>query len=116
MANKITLEVDHPNKTRFEYFLNSVDEKLEKDSLNWHILKDANKIVGGCKFKNSDQSLSITVIFADSYYDANKIGDVNSFPRLPHARWGVNGDVLYLVESTDEDKVDEILGIFAGKE
>jgi hypothetical protein len=116
MANKITLDVDHPNKTRMEYFLNSVNERLESDLFNWHSLKDANSIVAGYRFRNSDQSLSITVIFSDSYHVANQIAQANSFPAQPLARWSVNGDVLYLIESTDKDKVDDILGLFAGKE
>jgi len=116
MVNKITLDVDHPNKTRFEYFLNSVDERLEKDVFEWHSLKEANKIVAGYRFKNSDQALSITVIFADSYGDANQIAHANSFPTRPDARWSVNGDVLYLVEAKDENTVGDILSLFAGRE
>ena len=116
MTNNITLDVDHPNKKRMEYFLNSVDEKLENVSYNWRALKESDRVIGGYRFKNSEGSLTITVIFANSYMEANQIAEANSFPQLPHARWSLNGNLLYLVESKDEDKVSSILSHFAGKE
>lgn len=116
MKNKITLDVNHVNKTRMEYFLNSVDEELEYVPFDWRGLKKADDITAGYKFINSEQSLGITVIFASSYDDANQLAVANSFPELPHARWSVNGSVLYLVESKDEKRVSNILSHFAGKE
>ncbi|MBT1705895.1 hypothetical protein KK060_21570 [Fulvivirgaceae bacterium PWU20] len=116
MKNNITLNLNHPNKTRTEYFLNKVDEKLEPVLFNWRILKKADSIIEGYKFTTNEQSLHITVIFASSYDDANQIAEANAFPVLPHAAWSLNGDVLYLVESKDEDKVKDILSLFAGEE
>ena len=116
MNNKITLDVDHPNKTRMEYFLNSVNDRLEQVSFDWHGWKQSDKIIAGYKFNNSDSSLVITVLFTSSYGDANEIAKANALPVLPNAKWSVNGDLLYLVESVDENKVSEVLGLFAGKE
>jgi hypothetical protein len=116
MNNNITLDVDHPNKTRMEYFLNSVSEKLEHIPFDWRNWKQANLIIAGFKFKNTDQSLTITVIFSPSYHEGNEIAKANSLPVLPNAKWGLNGDLLYLVESPDENKVSDILSLFAGRE
>jgi len=116
MKNNITLEVNHPNKKRMEYFLNSVDEKLEQVSFDWRNWKRSSDIVGVFKFKNHDQSLIVTVIFSNSYAEATEIAKANSLPMLPNAKWSINGDLLYLVESTDKDKVSEILSLFAGEE
>jgi hypothetical protein len=116
MKNKITLKVDHHDKKRMEYFLNSVNETLEPIPFNWRDWKLAESISGAFKFKSKDQSLTITVAFTTSYYDANEIAKANSLPLLPQAKWSVNGDLLYFVESLDENKVSEILGLFAGKE
>lgn len=116
MKNNISLDLDHPSKKRTEYFLNAVQEDLVPIPFDWQNWSHADDIVGGFKFTGKDQRVTITVILADSYHDANKIATTNSFPRLPNAKWTVNGDVLYLVESPDEDKVSEILSLFAGKE
>ncbi|HYF70454.1 MAG TPA: hypothetical protein VD884_20095 [Ohtaekwangia sp.] len=116
MNNNITLNVDHPNRKRMEYFLNSVTEKLEQVSFDWRDWKQADKIISGHKFNNSDSSLTITVLFTSSYDDANEIAKANALPLLPNAKWSVNGDLLYLVESEDENKVSEVLSLFAGKE
>ena len=116
MANNITLDISHPNKGQMEYFLNSIDDKLENVSYDWHALKESDSIVRAYQFRNIEQSLTITVIFATSYADANRIAEANVFPAISQARWGLNGSVLYLIESTDVDKVDDILSLFAGKE
>jgi hypothetical protein len=116
MKNSITLDVNHPDKKRMEHFLNCVDEKLEQVPFDWHNWKRAEDILAAYQLKNSDHSLTITVIFASSYDDANEIARANSFPVQPNARWSLNGNLLYLVESNDENKVSEILSLFAGKE
>jgi hypothetical protein len=116
MKNKITLDVDHYDKKRMEYFLNSVNETLEPIPFNWRNWKLAENIIGGFKFKNKDKSLTITIAFTTSYYDANDIANANSLTLLPNAKWSANGSLLYFVESNDENKVSDILGIFAGRE
>lgn len=116
MKNSIRLDVDHPNKDRMEYFLNEVDEELDQVSFDWQIWKQSSDIVGGFQFKNNARSLTITVIFTDSYAKANEIAKANSLPILPNAKWSVNGDLLYFIESEDKDKVSEILSLFAGEE
>lgn len=116
MKNNITLAVDHPSKKRMEYFLNRVNEKIEDVPFDWRAWKLAAQIQAGYKFKNADRTLTITVIFTDSYAEATEIATANALPLLPHAKWSVNGDLLYLVESTSENTVSNILGLFAGEE
>ena len=99
-----------------EYFLNCVDEKLEQAPFDWREWKQATSIDAGYRFKNSNQSLTITVIFTSSYFEANEIAEANSLPSTPTAKWSVNGDLLYLVESINEETVSDILSIFAGRE
>ncbi|HEY5823552.1 MAG TPA: hypothetical protein VIT44_04260, partial [Cyclobacteriaceae bacterium] len=107
---------DHPNRDRMEYFLNCVEEKLEQVPLDWRNWELSNDIIGGFKFENDNQSLTITVIFSNSYAEATEIAKANSLPMLPNAKWSINGDLLYLIESTDKEKVSEILSLFAGEE
>jgi len=114
--NNITLNLDHPSKKRTEHFLNAVKDELIPIPFvpeNW---EHRDLILGGFEFIGKHQPLSITVIFADSYHDANEIGRMNAFPMLPHSKWTVNGDVFYLVESSDTDRVNEVTSLFAGKE
>ena len=99
-----------------EYFLNAVNVPLEEVIFDWRSWKNAKEIDGGFKFRSSDQSLTITVIFTSSYHDANAIAKVNSLPLVPTAKWSVNGDLLYLVESDNEEIVSEVLSLFAGRE
>lgn len=116
MKNNITLAVNHPDRKRMEYFLNQVEEILEPVPFDFRAWKHADQIVGGFKFKGTTQQLTLTVFFTESYHKANAIAKANTLPLLPTAKWSVNGDLLYLVESTDEDTVSTILGIFAGEE
>lgn len=116
MKNAISLNVSHPSAKRTAYFLNRVEEELMQIPFDWQKLKRADVISGAAKFATEDRSVAIMVIFADSYLDANEVASANAFPELPHARWTVNGDVLYLVEAADQDKVSDLLSLFAGEE
>ena len=116
MKNKITLNIDHPNAKRMEFFLNAVEEDLIEIPFEWKKWKLSDRMSGGCKFISKDKSLTITVLFCDSYHDANEIAAANDLPYLPKAKWSLNGNLLYLVESDDEGKVREVLGLFAGEE
>jgi hypothetical protein len=114
--NNITLDLNHHNKTRVEYFLNSVDEKLEQIPFNPQDLTHAEDIIAGFKFKGTDVSILVTVIFARTYFHASEIETANSFRKLPNTGSTINGDILFVVESTDEDVVSNMLGHFAGRE
>lgn len=118
MKNNIKLNIDHNNAKRMEYFLNRVDEELVAAHFEWRNWKNADQINDACKFISVDskEPITICVLFCDSYHDANAIGKANDLPSLPTAKWSVNGDVLYFVESEDAHKVSNILGLFAGEE
>lgn len=111
--NRTTLNINHPDKSRAEAFLNSLDEELEVVSFDWKSLKQSTRIVDAAKLTNNDKTLTITIIFTESYGDADHIAKANY---LGSVRWGNNGSIMYLVESSDSDKVDTILGVFAGEE
>jgi hypothetical protein len=116
MKNNITLNLNHSEKTRVEYFLNSVDAQLEQIPFDVRDLSHADDIIAGFKFKGTDGSMFITVIFATSYFHANDIATANSFHKKPHTNCTINGAILFVVESTDERAVSQILSLFAGKE
>jgi len=116
MKNNINLALNHSNTSQVENFLNIVDERLEQipfDAQDWRRTDD---IIAGFKFKGVDHAITITVIFATSYIHANEIGTVNSLHKIPNTNWTVNGSVLYVVESIDEDALREMLSLFAGRE
>lgn len=118
MKNNIKLSIEHNNAKRMEYFLNKVEEELSEVHFDWRNWKNSKQIHNACKFVSvrSKEPVTICVLFCDSYYDANQIGKANELPCLPTAKWSVNGDVLYFVESNDAEKVSDILGLFAGEE
>ena len=118
MENKIILSIQHNNATRMAYFLNRVEADLVEAPFEWRSWKKSDCICDGCRFISTDaqQTVKITIVFCDSYHEANTIAKENKLPYLPTAKWSVNGDVLYLVESEDAGKVSEILGLFAGEE
>ena len=114
--NNITLDLNHSNTRQVENFLNIVDERLEQipfDAQDW---RGTDDIIAGFKFKGIDHAITIIVIFATSYFDANEIGTVNSLAKIPNTNWTVNGSVLYVVESKDEHVVSEMLSHFSGRE
>lgn len=101
-----------------EFFLNRVEEELVEAPFEWRNWKNADQIHDGCKFVSVDAKdpVTICILFCDSYHDANEIGKANELPLLPTAKWSINGDVMYFVESNDAHKVSDILGLFAGEE
>ncbi|GAL85979.1 hypothetical protein MYP_3208 [Sporocytophaga myxococcoides] len=112
--NRTTLNINHPDKVRAEAFLNSLNEELEVVSFDWKSLKQSTRIVDAAKLSNNDKTLTITIIFTESYGDADHIINANFIKGS--VRWGNNGSLMYLVESSDSDKVNSILSIFAGEE
>ena len=115
MKNGITLDVNHSQKKRVEYFLNNVHVNLEQIPFNARELSHVNDIIAGFKFKDKGQSTFVIVMFATSYFHANEIAAANSRKR-PSMKWTINGDILFGVESIDERVSSEMLGFFAGKE
>ena len=117
MKNNIVLNFDHSNVRRLEFFLNHLKEKLIEVPYDWKGLKLVDRMTGGARFESAeDIPVTITVFLCDSYQDATDIARANSFPITPTAKWSINGDILYIVESADEEKVSEILSFFAGEE
>ncbi|MEO9146392.1 MAG: hypothetical protein ABI237_12640 [Ginsengibacter sp.] len=117
MKNNIELKLKDQSGKRMEFFLNHVDEPLVEVPFNWHGLHLSDHIIAGYKFISSgDKPVTITALLCDSYQDANEIARKNSFPVLPTAKWSLNGNFLYVVESADREKVSNILSFFAGKE
>jgi len=118
MKNKISLTIDHNNAKRMEFFLNSVKDELKEIPFDGKSLKLADRLTDARQFISTSavHPTTIRVFFCDSYSDANEIAKANSFPYQPNAKWSVNGDLLYIVESEDEDKVSDILSLFAGEE
>jgi hypothetical protein len=118
MKNKISLQhINHNNAPRMAYFLNEVDEELKEVPYEWKSLKLADRITTALRYvSEATTPVTITVFFCDSYSDGNEIAKENEFPYSPKAKWSLNGDLMYLVESEDEEKVSEILSLFAGEE
>ncbi len=118
MKNKITLSIKHNNAKRMEYFLNCVEEELVEAPFEWRSWKGSERINDGCRFVSvhKESPVTISILFCGSYHSANDIGKANELPYLPTAKWSINGDVMYLVESRDAEKVSDILSLFAGKE
>jgi len=117
MKNNIELNLTSAGGKRMEFFLNHINEPLVEVAFNWEGLHLRDQIIVGYKFKSSGQSqVAITALLCHSYQGAIEIAKSNSFPVLPTAKWSLNGNFLYVVESADKDKVNNILSFFAGKE
>jgi hypothetical protein len=117
MNNNIKLNSGHNDAKRMEFFLNGVKEELIEVAFDWRILQLADHIENGYKFTSfGEHPITITALLCTSYQDANEIAKANMFPVLSTSKWGVNGDLLYIVESTDKEKVSDILSYFAGEE
>jgi len=111
---KIKLNINHPNKARAEAFLSSINEELETVPFDWKSLKQSTRIVDSVKLTDKAKTITITLIFTDSYGDPDIIVKANEIK--DSIRWGYNGSIMYLVESSDSDKVDKVVSAFAGKE
>ncbi|MDB5272946.1 MAG: hypothetical protein JWO58_1313 [Chitinophagaceae bacterium] len=119
MGNEISINIEHNDNNRLQSFLRSVKYPLEEVPFDWSSWQYAAHIVGGKKYHTSTlpQPAILTVLLCDSYDDANAIGKANEMlANSSHARWGLNGSILYFVESEDEDKVSELVSLFAGEE
>jgi len=116
---KINLtHINHHNAKRMEFFLNALNDELKEVSFNWNEMKMADLVSAACKFiSNTNQpSLTITVYFCNSYFEATEFAQSNHLSNTSNERWSINGDLLYLVKTEDEEKLIDILGLFAGEE
>jgi hypothetical protein len=115
MKNNIVLDIDHPEKKRVEYFLSGVEQPLEQIPFDARELSHVDDVTAGFKFKGARPSTFVIVIFATSYFHANEISKSNLLTR-PAIKWTINGEILFGVESPDEDACSEMLSGFAGRE
>ncbi len=101
-----------------EFFLNALEEEVRELPFLWKEMKMSDRISDACRFisVSSQAPLTITIYFCDSYTEAIEIAKANQLPYTPKARWSLNGDLMYVVESEDEKKVANVLGLFAGEE
>lgn len=113
MMNKFSLDLQHSNAKRVEYFLNQINQPLEQIPFDGKDWKHSEDIVAGFKLHSEKPLLMITVIFATSYSATNDIAGANS---IAYDNYTVNGDVLFIVVSTDEVLRREVLSLFAGEE
>ena len=116
---KHTLDhIPHHDTGRWAYFVNGIGEELVEEPIDWKQMKLAERLSGVCKFISTAAGppLKITLYFCDGYDDALNIAKANLLPDTSGAKWGVNGSVMYLVETENREKLSEILGFFAGKE
>ncbi|MBO9703294.1 MAG: hypothetical protein J7604_23975 [Sporocytophaga sp.] len=111
---KIKLNINHPDKVRAEAFLNALKEELEMVPFDWKSMKQSTRIIDAVKMTNTNKTLTITIIFTEFYEDADLIARANSIKNT--TRWGYNGSIMYLVESSNSDIADNIISTFAGKE
>ena len=118
-SKRITLDhIDHHDTKRMEYFLNALDEELRESPFDWKEMEMAERLSGACRFVSTASKVpfTITIFFCDSYAEALDIAKANFLPNTPKATWSVNGSLMYLVESDDEERLGDILSIFAGRE
>jgi hypothetical protein len=119
MSNQITVPINDPSAKRVEAFLHSISYPLDEVPFDWHSWQLSDHILGEMKFHASSlpQPLILTILVCDSYTQANAIGEANEMlANSNHARWGVNGNILYFAESEDVDKVSEMVSLFADEE
>lgn len=110
----IQLNTNHSEKKRVEAFLRALNEKLEQLPFDWKSLKESSRIDDAVQLTNINKSLTITVIFVKDYWDANLIAKANFIN--DKMQWGQNGSIMYIVKSSDQGKLSEVLSTFAGKE
>jgi hypothetical protein len=91
-----------------------LNEEFEQLPFDWKTLEGSERIVDAVKLANIDKTLVITLLFLETYWDADIIAKANSIAK--EARWGCNGSLMYLVESADDDKVSDVVSTFAGRE
>src|SRR5688572_29884682 len=108
----LQLNIDHSEKSRAEVFLRSLHEKFETLPFDWKSLKESRRIVDAVKVTNTNKTLVITILFLNTFSDADLIANANAIKKT--VRWGCNGSLMYLVESADLEKGDQVLGTFAG--
>ncbi len=99
-----------------ESFLGQLNEQLEVIPFDWKSWQQSEIIVDAIRLATIGKSLIITILFLESYNDADVVAKANALPSEDTARWSVNGSVMYLVEAPDGNKVSEVLSVFAGKE
>ena len=110
----IQLDINHYDKRRAEVFLHSLNEEFEQVPFDWKSMEESERVIDAVKLTNTGKTLTITLLFLGTYWDAEIIAKANSIAK--DVRWGCNGSLMYLVESADLGIVSDVVSIFAGKE
>ena len=108
----IQLDINHYDKRRAEVFLHSLNEEFEQVPFDWKSMEESERIIDAVKLTNTGKTLTIILLFLETYWDAEIIAKANAIS----VRWGCNGSLMYLVESADQGIVSDVVSIFAGKE
>lgn len=107
---------NHPNKAHMEWLLNNYEEEFIASEVNLKTLEHDNLIQIGYNFHTKLSNVSLILIFCKNQQDAVTIAYAN-FPVVEGVQsTGVNGGVLFVVQGNDQNKVDDVLGWFAGEE
>lgn len=116
MRSPIQLNYSHPNVGTAEYFINHTQERFIQDPSQEKKWIQEGLLLKAFNFRSTVSATLIHILFFDSQTEAIAFEKANNLHKSTTLRSVPNGAVLYVIQSDDKYKTDELVGWFAGKE
>lgn len=116
MRPPIEINYSHPNAGAAEYFINHTQERFIQDPTRARQWKEEELLLKAFDFRSTASTTLVHILFFDSQREAIRFEKANNLHTSDTLRSVLNGTVLYVIQSDDKHKADELVGLFAGKE
>ena len=116
MRSTIQLNYSHPNARSAAYFINHTQERFIQDATKARKWIQAGLVVKAFDFRSTVSPTLVHILFFDSQTEAIEFEKANNLHNSATLRSVLNGAVLYVIQSDDKHKADELVSLFAGKE
>ena len=116
MRPTIELNYSHPNAGAAQFFINHTQERFIQDATKARKWIQEELLLKAFDFRSTASTTLLHILFFDSQTEAIRFEKINNLHKSTVLRSVLNGAVLYVIESDDKHKADELVGLFVGKE
>jgi hypothetical protein len=116
MRSPIKLNYYHPNTGSAEYLINHTKERFIQAPTQSRKWIQEGLLVKAFDFRSTVSTTLVHILFFDSQTEAIEFEKANNLHNSATLKSVLNGAVLYVIQSDDKHKADELVGWFAGKE
>ncbi|TAF65672.1 MAG: hypothetical protein EAZ55_07875 [Cytophagales bacterium] len=114
--NVVQFDFSHPNAQQMQSLVNSYGDVWLLGKPDWVTWQHEDLIQKRFYMSTHAGKASLTLVFCKTQADAQKIAEVNFPKNSETTQWGLNGAVVFLIQSNDKWLKDAIISHLAGEE